>query len=100
MPNTDVLIVGAGPTGLTLACTLAQRQVRFRIIEASPSPQAGSRGKGLQPRTLELFDDLGIVDRVIGNGSFDMNMLQYDETGASTEVPRRYLLPRPDAPYL
>ena len=100
MPNTDVLIVGAGPTGLTLACTLAQRKVRFRIIEASPSPQAGSRGKGLQPRTLELFDDLGIVDRVIANGSFDMNMLQYDETGASTEVPRRYLPPRPDAPYL
>ncbi len=40
MPNTDVLIVGAGPTGLTLACTLAQRKVHFRIIEASPSPQA------------------------------------------------------------
>ena len=100
MPNTDVLIVGAGPTGLTLACTLAQRNVHFRIIETSPSPQAGSRGKGVQPRTLEVFDDLGIVDRVIAHGSFDMNMLQHDESGATTELPRRYLPPRPDAPYL
>jgi 2-polyprenyl-6-methoxyphenol hydroxylase-like FAD-dependent oxidoreductase len=100
MSHTDVLIVGAGPTGLTLACMLAQRKVCFRIIEASPSPQTGSRGKGLQPRTLELFDDLGIVDRVIANGSFDINMLQHDETGAATEVPRRYIPPRPDAPYL
>jgi 2-polyprenyl-6-methoxyphenol hydroxylase-like FAD-dependent oxidoreductase len=100
MSDIDVLIVGAGPTGLTLACTLAQRKVRFRIVEASPSPQTGSRGKGLQPRSLELFDDLGIVDRVIANGSFEMNTLQHDETGAITEVPRRYVPPRPDAPYL
>jgi 2-polyprenyl-6-methoxyphenol hydroxylase-like FAD-dependent oxidoreductase len=100
MPHTDVLIVGAGPTGLTLACMLARSKRSFRIIEASPSPQAGSRGKGVQPRTLELFDDLGIVDRVIANGSFDMNMLQHDETGATIEVPRRYLPPRSDAPYL
>lgn len=100
MPNTDVLIVGAGPTGLALACTLAQRKVRFRIIEASPSPQAGSRGKGVQPRTLEMFDALGVVDRVIANGSFDIDTVQYDETGATTKMPRRYLPPRPDAPWL
>ncbi len=54
----------------------------------------------MQPRTLEVFDDLGIVDRVIANGSFDMNMLQHDESGATTESPRRYLPPRSDAPYL
>lgn len=100
MPDTDVLIVGAGPTGLTLACTLAQRKVRFRLIEASPWPQAGSRGKGVQPRTLEMFDALDMVDRVIANGSFDIDTLQYDETGATTKVPRRYLPPRPDAPWL
>jgi 2-polyprenyl-6-methoxyphenol hydroxylase-like FAD-dependent oxidoreductase len=100
MPNTDVLIVGAGPTGLALACTLAQRKVRFRIIEASPSLQAGSRGKGVQPRTLEMFDALGIVDRVIANGSFDIDTIQYDEAGTTTEMPRRYRPPRPDAPWL
>ncbi|MHB1057185.1 MAG: FAD-dependent monooxygenase [Rhodanobacter sp.] len=100
MLQTDVLIVGAGPTGLALACMLARRKRRFRIIEASPSPQAGSRGKGLQPRTLEMFDDLGIVDRMIGFGSFNLHMLQHDEAGGTMEAPRLRLPPRPDAPYL
>ena len=98
--NPEVLIVGAGPTGLMLACTLAQRRVPLRIVEASPSPQTGSRGKGVQPRTLEVFDDLGIVDRVIANGAFNMNILQHDETGATTPAPVRTRPPRPDAPHL
>jgi len=56
--ESDVLVVGAGPTGLTLACALAQRGIRVRIVDAGNGPATGSRGKGLQPRTLELFDDL------------------------------------------
>ena len=67
-----VLIVGAGPTGLTLACELARSSVSFRLIETAPGPQPGSRGKGVQPRTLEVFDDLGIVERVIANGQMAM----------------------------
>ena len=51
-----VLIAGAGPTGLTLACELARSGVSFRLIEAAPGPQPGSRGKGIQPRTLEVFE--------------------------------------------
>src|SRR6185369_2907606 len=70
--TTTVLIVGAGPTGLTLACVLARGGVPFRLIEAAPGPQPGSRGKGLQPRTLELFGDLGIADRVIAHGRLAM----------------------------
>jgi 2-polyprenyl-6-methoxyphenol hydroxylase-like FAD-dependent oxidoreductase len=68
-PTTEVLIAGAGPTGLTLACELARRGVPFRLVDAAPQPFGGSRGKGLQPRTLEIFDDLGIVDDVIASGS-------------------------------
>ncbi|MEO3826591.1 FAD-dependent monooxygenase [Actinomadura sp. B10D3] len=59
----DVLIIGAGPTGLTLAVDLARRGVRHRIID--PGARAGSRGKGLQPRTLEVFDDLGVIGAVL-----------------------------------
>jgi 2-polyprenyl-6-methoxyphenol hydroxylase-like FAD-dependent oxidoreductase len=60
--------VEAGPTGLTLACDLARRGVRLRIIDQAPEPFAGSRGKGLQPRSLEVLDDLGLVERVLAAG--------------------------------
>jgi 2-polyprenyl-6-methoxyphenol hydroxylase-like FAD-dependent oxidoreductase len=98
---SDVLIIGAGPTGLALACTLAQRGIRFRIVDAAARPPTGSRGKGLQPRSLELFDDLGVVDRVVAHGVFGLPIRQYDEAGKAT-VERSYeeRISRPDAPYL
>jgi 2-polyprenyl-6-methoxyphenol hydroxylase-like FAD-dependent oxidoreductase len=65
---TNVLIVGSGPTGLTLAIELARRGVDFRIVESSPQPNTGVRGKGLQPRTLEVFDDLGVIDEILATG--------------------------------
>jgi 2-polyprenyl-6-methoxyphenol hydroxylase-like FAD-dependent oxidoreductase len=97
----DVLIVGAGPTGLTLACVLARRGINFRIIDAFPAPPTGSRGKGAQPRSLELFDDLGIVDRVIANGRFGLPIRTYDE-GGNSKVDDLYAQrrPRSDAPYV
>jgi 2-polyprenyl-6-methoxyphenol hydroxylase-like FAD-dependent oxidoreductase len=67
--HTDVIIIGAGPTGLTLACDLARRGVPFRIVDKATEPFAGSRGKGVQPRTLEVFDDLGIVEELLSAGS-------------------------------
>ncbi|GAB3150469.1 FAD-dependent monooxygenase [Microbispora hainanensis] len=63
--NTDVLIVGAGPTGLTLAVDMARRGVASRIVDESPEPVAGSKGKGLQPRTQEVFDDLGVIGPIL-----------------------------------
>ena len=97
----SVLIVGAGPTGLTLACELARRDVSFRLIEAAPGPQPGSRGKGLQPRTLEVFDDLGIVDRVLAHGQMAMPIRSTAPDGQVTlggAVPDA-LAGRPDIPY-
>jgi 2-polyprenyl-6-methoxyphenol hydroxylase-like FAD-dependent oxidoreductase len=61
-PVTDVLIAGAGPTGLTLAVDLARRGVPVRIIDRSASHFPGSRGKGLQERSLEVLADLGVAD--------------------------------------
>jgi 2-polyprenyl-6-methoxyphenol hydroxylase-like FAD-dependent oxidoreductase len=66
--TTDVLICGAGAAGLTLAIDLARRGVRFRLIEKLPQPFAGSRGKGIKPRTQEIFEDLGVLDRVVAAG--------------------------------
>lgn len=64
----DVLIVGAGPAGLTLAIELARRGIAFRLIDQSPEPFAGSRGKGLQPRTLEILDHLGVAEPILAAG--------------------------------
>jgi 2-polyprenyl-6-methoxyphenol hydroxylase-like FAD-dependent oxidoreductase len=62
--DCDVLVVGAGPTGLMTAIELVRRGVDCRIIDASPVPFEGSRGKGLQPRTLEIFEHIGISEAI------------------------------------
>lgn len=69
MHATQVLIAGAGPTGLTLAIELARRSIDFRLIEAATAPFGGSRGKGIQPRTLEVFDDLGVIKKILDSGT-------------------------------
>jgi 2-polyprenyl-6-methoxyphenol hydroxylase-like FAD-dependent oxidoreductase len=67
--DPDVLIVGAGPVGTTLAIDLVRRGVGVRIIDKAAGGFDGSRAKGIQPRTLEVFDDLGSVIDVIAGGS-------------------------------
>jgi 2-polyprenyl-6-methoxyphenol hydroxylase-like FAD-dependent oxidoreductase len=94
-----VLIAGAGPTGLTLACELARHDVPFRLVEAAPGPQPGSRGKGVQPRSLEVFDDLGIVGRVLAHGRMAMPIRSTGPDGQVT-VSGTGPLPRdPTIPY-
>ncbi|MFJ6849506.1 FAD-dependent monooxygenase [Streptomyces sp. NPDC091271] len=66
--ETEVLVVGAGPCGLALACDLARRGVRALVVEQAPSLFPGSRGKGIQPRTREVFDDLGVGAAVREHG--------------------------------
>lgn len=63
-----VLVVGAGPTGLALALDLARRDIPVRIVDKAATFFAGSRGDGIQPRTLEVFDDLGVLDAVLAAG--------------------------------
>jgi 2-polyprenyl-6-methoxyphenol hydroxylase-like FAD-dependent oxidoreductase len=65
--ETNILIVGAGPTGL-LAIELARRSIAFRLVETAQTPFAGSRGKGIQPGTLEVFHDLGIIEKILKTG--------------------------------
>jgi 2-polyprenyl-6-methoxyphenol hydroxylase-like FAD-dependent oxidoreductase len=72
--KTDVLIVGAGPTGLMLANQLARRGLRPLIIERHPGPSLQTRALGVQARTLEIYAKLGIAARAIelgkrGNGA-------------------------------
>jgi 2-polyprenyl-6-methoxyphenol hydroxylase-like FAD-dependent oxidoreductase len=66
--DMPVLIVGAGPTGLTLALRLAHHGVAFRIVDKASGPGQASRAMVVQARTLELYDQLGLADEVIAQG--------------------------------
>ncbi len=66
--HTPVLIIGAGPTGLTLACLLKQHGIDFRIIEKRDKLTQTSNALALQTRTLELLDDMDIIDRFLKQG--------------------------------
>src|SRR5262249_23224251 len=66
--ETDVLIVGAGATGLTLALWLQRLGTRFRIVDTLPSPAPYSRALGVHARTLEFDRQLGFADDVVNGG--------------------------------
>jgi 2-polyprenyl-6-methoxyphenol hydroxylase-like FAD-dependent oxidoreductase len=85
--TTEVLICGAGAAGLTLAVELARRGVNFRLIEKLEDPFRGSRGKGIQPRTLEVFEDLGIVDRIVAAGGAYPPQREYRADGSYLDTP-------------
>jgi 2-polyprenyl-6-methoxyphenol hydroxylase-like FAD-dependent oxidoreductase len=68
MPKTEVLIVGAGPTGLVLALWLTRLGVKVRIVDKTAAPGTTSRAVAVQARTLELYRQVGLADAVVANG--------------------------------
>jgi 2-polyprenyl-6-methoxyphenol hydroxylase-like FAD-dependent oxidoreductase len=68
MSGCDVLVVGAGPTGLVLALWLTKLGVKTRIIDKTSEPGATSRAVAIQARTLELYDQLDLAEEVIRRG--------------------------------
>jgi len=81
----EVLICGAGAAGLALAIDLARRGVSFRLIDKLAAPFAGSRGKGVQPRTQEVFEDFGIIDRLAAVGGYYPPQRKYRADGSWDE---------------
>ncbi|MBS1661826.1 MAG: FAD-dependent monooxygenase [Bacteroidetes bacterium] len=88
MNQITVLIVGAGPVGLTLACELARRKVPFRIVERLAEPPRGSRAKALQPRSLEVFNDLGIAEELMKMGWTDLPFRKFNGSQLIGDSPR------------
>src|SRR3954470_10080117 len=66
--DTDVLVVGAGPVGLTLAVDLGRRGVRCVLIEQKPAPEFLPKMERCNARTMEIFRRMGLADKVPAAG--------------------------------
>ena len=67
--NVDVLIAGAGPVGLMAASQLARSGVSVRLIDAAAGPATTSRALGAHARSLEIYDQLGILGDIVAHGT-------------------------------
>ncbi|MEU9124114.1 FAD-dependent monooxygenase [Streptomyces sp. NPDC048506] len=96
----DVLIAGAGPTGLALGIDLARRGVRALVVERQERLSPGARGTGLQPRTQEVYDDLGVLDaiRAVG-GRYPETAVWEDGRIVETHQMIELVDPTPARPY-
>src|SRR5499425_876826 len=63
--DTDVLVVGAGPTGLMAGLVLTRRGVPVVVVDQKAGPTRESRALAVQARTMEIYDQLGLADQVL-----------------------------------
>jgi 2-polyprenyl-6-methoxyphenol hydroxylase-like FAD-dependent oxidoreductase len=77
--DCQVLVVGAGPTGLVLAAELLARGIHTRIIDQGDGTALQSRAIGVHARTLEVLDTMGLADRFIEHGQVVRQMRWYSE---------------------
>src|SRR5882757_7411341 len=68
MAQTDVLVIGAGPTGLVLALWLTRLGAKVRIIDKTAEPGTTSRALAVQARTLELYRQLDLTEAIVPRG--------------------------------
>jgi 2-polyprenyl-6-methoxyphenol hydroxylase-like FAD-dependent oxidoreductase len=86
--ETPVLVVGAGPSGLTAANELVRHGVAVRIVDRAPAPATTSRALVVQPRCLEIFEDMGVVDDAlaVGNAVRSLNIMFAGGRGVRMEL--------------
>src|SRR4051812_46153547 len=66
--DTDVLVVGAGPVGLTLAVDLGRRGVRCTLVEQKPAPEFLPKMERCNARTMEIFRRMGLAEKIRAAG--------------------------------
>src|SRR5216110_53452 len=87
MAQTNVLIIGAGPTGLVLALWLTKLGVKVRIVDKAAEPGTTSRALAVQARTLEFYHQVGIDDAVIAGGVKVENLNLWVKGHRASRVP-------------
>ncbi len=85
--DADVLIVGAGPTGLMLANQLVRRGISVEIIDRHAGPAMQSRALGVQARTLEIYAQMGIVERALDLGRRGKGATLWAQGRLTAQVP-------------
>ncbi|WP_156251691.1 FAD-dependent oxidoreductase [Pseudactinotalea terrae] len=105
MSAATVLVVGAGPTGLTLAVELARRGISVRVIDKAAAASTDTRALGMQARTLELYERHGITTALLDNGlraqrfnvySEGRRILRADFHSLQTRYPYLLMIPQND----
>ena len=103
--NAQVLIVGGGPTGMTLALQLKRFGIAFRLIEKRPKEPSGSKALSVNPASLTLLNDLGLANDLVavGHKTDVINLLYHNQPltrARFAKLPSKYpyflMLPQPD----
>ena len=85
--KTEVLIVGAGPTGLALAVQLIRHGIDFLIVDQRDGITPYSKAIGVQARTLEIYQQINLADRLVGQGLIAKGVRLLEGGEAKAEVP-------------
>ncbi|MFZ0013285.1 MAG: FAD-dependent monooxygenase, partial [Acidimicrobiia bacterium] len=105
--DSDVLVVGAGPTGLTLALQASRMGAKVRVVERRSTPRVWAPALAIHPRTLETLRSLGVADELLARGLAHVDLdIHVDETVVSgslgrlnlpeTEFPFVFFAPQPE----
>ncbi|EED23488.1 monooxygenase, putative [Talaromyces stipitatus ATCC 10500] len=88
MPNTDLLIIGAGPAGLMAACWASQFNISTRIIDQKPGRTRTGHADGIHSRTSEILDSFGLVDQILRQAVIETEMCYWACANESGEIQR------------